>query len=165
MAGLKACGNKNLIFFYKARTCSATGGVVYISWRPQWNCFDKEVTEQAVFCFYNPKACFRACEVSFFANGTFRSSVADRTNIANACKKRKSDCKINGEQNKEIDFVNVTWSPETQRISCTLFTTCMDYRNSFSVQAFSLNNRRAIVDTLEICHKSSQIWLLSKLKL
>ena len=137
---------------------------MYISWRPQWNCFNKEVTELAEFCFYD-MSCFRACEVSFFANGTFRSAVGDRTNISNACRKRKQDCKIIGEQNKEIDFVNVTWSPETQRISCTLFTTCMDYRNSFSVMAFSLNNRRAIVDTLVICHNSSQMWLLSKLKL
>ena len=152
---------KYITFDTATTRCSSTGGVVYISWRPQWNCFDKEVTELAEFCFYD-MPCFRACEVSFFANGTFRSAVADRANIRNACQNRKRDCQIIGEPNEDIDFVNVTWSPETQRISCTLFTTCIDYRNSFSVKASSLNRERTIVNTLAICHERSELWRLNQ---
>ena len=132
---------------------------MYISWRPQWNCFDEEIIEQAEFCF-DKDMCRPACEASFFANGTLRTAVADQKSINDSCSRRKSDCSTT-KLIKGIEFINVTWSPQTQRISCALFRTCMDYTNYFRVKAFSLNKQREKVNTLFVCD-NTHIALSSK---
>jgi hypothetical protein len=138
---------KGFFFHCKAKTCSVIGGVVYISWRPQWNCFDKNITEQAEFCFYN-KQCLRVCEASFFSNGTFRAAKTYGDDFVKACNNRNG-CTIEDKW-KDIKFINVSWSHQTQRISCTLFRTCMDYSSSFSIKASSLIDGNEI-HNVDVC--------------
>ncbi|CAB4003806.1 ---NA--- [Paramuricea clavata] len=140
--------------------CSIIGGVTYISWRPQWNCFDENIIEQAQFCFYDGP-CFPVCEASFFANGTFRAARTYEDEIINVCRKR-DDCKFISDQdstkinNVSNKFINVLWSPETRRITCALFRTCMHYTYTFSVKAFSFNDgRERILDNVDVCRENT----------
>lgn len=169
LASNKTTSSQRLKFIdsTSATKCSVIGGVIYISWRPQWNCFDESVIEQAQFCFYDGP-CFPVCEASFFANRTFRAAQTYEDEIINVCRKRvhdKDDCEIISDQestkmnNVSYKFINVLWSPETQRISCALFRTCMDYTNTFSVKAYSFNDgRERTLDSVDVCRKNTRAY-------
>ena len=108
------------------------------------------------------------CEASFFANRTFRAAQTYEDEIINVCRKRvhdKDDCEIISDQestkmnNVSYKFINVLWSPETQRISCALFRTCMDYTNTFSVKAYSFNDgRERTLDSVDVCRKNTRAY-------
>ncbi|XP_028399797.1 uncharacterized protein LOC114523141 [Dendronephthya gigantea] len=143
---------------YKKQWCNIIGSVIHIKWRPLRSCRDGEDTkEQARFCFYNFSTCYPVCEASFFANGTFRG-VRTYNNtyneIRDGCNKR-SGCSLQN-RTKDVKFITVSWSPETQTVSCTLFRTCMDYPGTFSIKIFSINDERDEFRSY-VCHPLTQI--------
>ena len=136
-----------------------TGGIIYISWQPRWSCFSNGLVEHAEFCFVDNK-CYRVCEASFFANGSLHSSQTYGDKMKEACRNRPHDCEL-GKKQKDIKFITMSWSPERQKITCSLFKTCMDYQNQFSVNVYS-NNTKTIRET-NVCPSNSQPHFISEL--
>ena len=122
------------------------GGVIKLSWRRLWSCFNNGTTERARFCF-SEDLCYPLCEASFFANGTLRAARTYEEEVKKGCKSY-SRCKPISEK-KDRKFIKVSWSPTTQTISCELYTTCME--DGFWVKAKSLNEAGAVVNDVTVC--------------
>ncbi|XP_046859540.1 uncharacterized protein LOC124452925 isoform X2 [Xenia sp. Carnegie-2017] len=127
----------NLPIWKTEPTCSVVGGIVNISWRPRiLNLPPNGSVEQAQFCFHTyyydngPAHCFPACGATFFANGTLKETRSYQKDIISFCHTWGASCKM---LPPTITLNQITWSPETQTISCSLLRTCLVYQQYFSV--------------------------------
>ena len=125
-----------LQLYFSEPTCSVVAGIVNISWRPRiLNLPPNGSVEQAQFCFHTyygngSTHCFPACGATFFANGTLKETRSYQKDIINFCHTRGDLCKM---LPPNITLNQITWSPETQTISCSLLRTCLVYQEYFFV--------------------------------